>query len=75
MTIPVKIYNVSQSQLSLARHYGGITFNGRFYHYDHTDDTLTRDDVWEKARKTKAGKKAEKEKWHAVADMWGNKKD
>jgi predicted DNA-binding WGR domain protein len=38
---PEKFYNVSQTQLSIARHYGGIKYNGRQYTYNPTDDTLT----------------------------------
>ena len=41
-----RIYGVSHSQLSIARHYGGITFNGAEYRYDAASDTLTRMDVW-----------------------------
>ncbi len=38
---PEKIYNVSKSQFSLARHYGGCNFNGHYYSYDPIEDTLT----------------------------------
>jgi hypothetical protein len=68
MNRPERIYNVSQTQLSIARHYGGIKFNGADYHYDAESDTLTRMDVW-KARaaisKEDGAKaaKAEREKW------------
>lgn len=68
MNRPEQIYNVSQTQLSVARHYGGCKFNGADYHYDAASDTLTRMDVW-KARcassKEEAAKsaKAEREKW------------
>ena len=31
MTEPKKIYNWQDSQLSIARHYGGISFNGVHY--------------------------------------------
>ena len=65
---PERIYNVSQTQLSVSRFYGGCKFNGADYHYDADSDTLTRMDVW-KARcassKEEAAKvaKAEREKW------------
>lgn len=49
MNRPERIYNVSQTQLSVARHYGGCKFNGADYHYDAESDTLTRMDIW-KAR-------------------------
>ena len=45
MSAPEKIYHVSQTQLSIARHYGGCTFQGYGYTYNHVDDTLTRNDV------------------------------
>lgn len=68
MNIPERIYNVSKTQLSIARHYGGIKINGADYHYDEASDTLTRMDVW-KARcassKEEANQAAkdELEKW------------
>lgn len=64
MNRPERIYNVSQTQLSVARHYGGCKFNGADYHYDAESDTLTRMDVW-KARcaSGKEAAKAEREKW------------
>ena len=73
MNRPERIYNVSQTQLSVARHYGGCKFNGADYHYDAESDTLTRMDVW-KARiassKEEADKwaKAEREKWTKAQD-------
>lgn len=42
---PWQIFGVSRSQLSIARHYGGITYSGHGYTYDPTDDSLTRNDV------------------------------
>ena len=68
MKRPERIYNVSQTQLSVARHYGGCKFNGADYHYDAASDTLTRMDVW-KAQTASSKKdaekaaKAEREKW------------
>ena len=42
---PYGMTNVSMTQLSIARYYGGITFNGDSYTYlPHTDE-LIRDDV------------------------------
>jgi len=42
---PYGMTNVRMTQLSIARHYGGITFNGDSYTYlPHTDE-LIRDDV------------------------------
>lgn len=42
---PERICHVSQTQFSVARHYGGCTLNGRSYIYDPTTDTLVRADV------------------------------
>lgn len=41
MNHPEKIYNVSQSQLSIARWSGGIIYNGKYYRYDAKEDSLT----------------------------------
>lgn len=68
MNRPERIYNVSQTQLSIARHYGRIKFNGADYHYDAQSDTLIRMDVWKamaassKEEGAKAAK-AERDKW------------
>jgi len=40
---PEKIYQVSQTQFSIARFYGGINLNGETYTYNPIDDTLTKD--------------------------------
>jgi len=42
---PFAICSVSQSQFSIARHYGGIKFNGFPYTYIQPSDELVRDDV------------------------------
>lgn len=46
-TAPERIYHVSQSQFSVARHYGGCTAFGATYHYDEAKDELVRFDVWQ----------------------------
>ena len=38
---PEKFYHVSQTQMSVARFYGGIKVNGHEYVYDPTEDSLT----------------------------------
>lgn len=42
---PERIYNVSATQFSIARHYGGCKVNGVNYQYDAASDTLIREDV------------------------------
>lgn len=37
--------NVSMTQLSIARHYGGCTVQGKHFIYNPTDDSLIRGDV------------------------------
>lgn len=54
---PEIIHNVSATQFSIARHYGGCTVNGVYYYYDPRDDTLMREDVF-KAHAAEAKKAA-----------------
>jgi len=56
---PERIIGVSQSQFSVARHYGGCTYNGHHYHYDADTDTLIRQDVWQAQLKGDKEAKAE----------------
>ena len=61
MSHPDEIHGVSQSQFSVARHYGGITFNGAHYTYIPHEDKLVRDDILKaRAKAAKDAKKAEK---------------
>lgn len=55
---PERIYNWLDSQLSIARHYGGCTFNGADYviAYDEEGHPLVRKDV-KFPRKAKATEK------------------
>ena len=57
---PYLITGVSCSQFSLARHYGGIRYQGQDYTYSPATDELIRADVlkWVKARR-RAGSVAE----------------
>jgi len=52
--------NVSQTQLSIARHYGGCKIQGHQFFYNAADDSLIREDVgiWleNKMRTSKKGK-------------------
>lgn len=71
MNRPEEIHNVSQSQFSVARHYGGCTFSGAHYTYDADRDVLVRDDIL-KARRAKnksqalAEAREERRKWTDV---------
>lgn len=53
---PEKLYRISQTQLSIARYYGGCIFQGKEYVYNPEDDTLTRIDVFKKERKKRDGR-------------------
>ena len=48
--------NVSMTQLSIARHFGGCKVQGKNFVYNATDDSLIREDVakWIDKRKKKA---------------------
>lgn len=71
MNKPERIYNVSHTQFSVARHFGGCTFNGASYHYDAENDVLVRMDVWkallanDKAEAKRVAD-AERKKWTKV---------
>jgi hypothetical protein len=47
--------NVSNTQLSIARHFGGCNVSGKYFVYNATDDSLIREDVvkWITKRKKK----------------------
>lgn len=49
--IPEKYYNVSQTQLSIARHYGGAKVHGKYYVYNPVDDTLTLESALKRKKK------------------------
>ena len=72
---PFAIDNVTMTQFSIARHYGGISFKGYQYNYLDTEDILIRQDVEKVLRdKSKRLKKEldrrEREKWEkAVQQM------
>jgi len=65
MNAPEKIYGWMDSQLSIARFYGGIDFNGYRYVIDMADPDhpLVRQDVVKKTKKeTKKVQRSEKDK-------------
>ena len=51
---------ISNTQLSVARHYGACTYNGAAYTYADDSDALVRNDVlaWLVKERKKRGKKA-----------------
>lgn len=71
---PEIIHNVSTTQLSIARHYGGCKVNGVCYHYDPGSDTLIREDVLkvelaEKKKSTSAEKKKQQAAQQAFTEF------
>lgn len=52
--------NVSMTQLSIARHYGGVKVQGKYFVYNPNDDSLIREDIVKWVAKQK--KNASKEK-------------
>lgn len=63
MTPPERIYGWLDTQMSIARHYGGLTYQGHGYTIAPNEDRqpLVRDDVIKReARERKATIKAEK---------------
>ncbi len=59
---PEKIYNWRDTQLSVARHYGGMKFRGASYLIDYADPEhpLVRQDVLEAEKKAAKAAKAAK---------------
>jgi hypothetical protein len=45
MSNPERYANVSHTQMSIARYYGGMRVNGQRYTYNPLNDELIRDDV------------------------------
>lgn len=61
---PYAITGVQHTQLSVARHYGGISYNGESYTYVPAEDVLVRADVVKYlAKKRKAKEKAKPTTW------------
>lgn len=68
MTAPDEIHHVSQSQFSVARHFGGCTYMGQSYIYDAGQDRLIRRDVYlarlkQGKAEAKALRDAERQRW------------
>ena len=71
MTAPDEIHHVSQSQFSVARHFGGCSYMGQSYIYDAGQDRLIRRDVYLARLKqgkadAKALRDAERQRWTAA---------
>ena len=66
---PEEIHNVSASQFSIARHFGGLRLNGHNYFYDPLRDILVRDDVLK--RRAKEAEEARKAAKRAADDAQG----
>lgn len=54
------IENISHSQLSIARYYGGANINGVYYHYCNKTDRLIRYDYWKQYKALNNPKKNDK---------------
>lgn len=63
---PERYFGISHTQLSIARHYGGMTVNGTDYVYLPDTDELLRHDIWKKELKEAKGMERERRKWHAL---------
>ena len=64
--VPERIGHVSHTQLSIARHYGGITYNGASYTYLAADDCLVRNDVLKRDERLRRQHAAEeRQRWMA----------
>jgi hypothetical protein len=70
MNAPEKIFHWRNSQLSIARFYGGVKFNGHQYTIDVTDpDTpLVRADIFAAEQVSEAEKKSEEARVLADVD-------
>ena len=71
MTAPEEIHHVSQSQFSVARHFGGCSYMGQSYIYDAGQDRLIRRDVYlarlkQGKAEAKALRDAERQRWTAA---------
>ena len=74
MTAPEEIHGVSQSQFSVARHFGGCSYMGQSYIYDAGQDRLIRRDVYlarlkQGKAEAKALRDAERQRWTAAQNV------
>ena len=73
MNAPEKIYNWLNSQLSIARHGGGINYNGHSYQIDYLDPAqpLVRLDIFKAEAKARTLKAKAARKEQAVRQKQG----
>lgn len=64
--------NVSYTQLSVARHYGGAKVQGKYFVYNFEDDSLIREDVVKWMQKKLNPKKAKKKKASDEGRLFGD---
>lgn len=60
------IYNVKNTQFSIARYYGGVKINGVFYVYNPIEDSLTKESILKKT-KMKKKKDRNEELWDVIS--------
>jgi|GEM_PF-4724708 len=66
---PERMYNISQTQLSIARFSGACIFNGARYVYIEKDDMLVRSDIYKADMiAQKKWNAQEKAKWKAAGE-------
>lgn len=64
--------NVSRTQLSIARHYGGAKVGGKYFVYNFEDDSLIREDVVKWLEKKLKPKKKKKKKASDEGRLFGD---
>lgn len=76
MNTPEEIHGVSQTQLSVARYYGGCRLNGAEYVYDYSRDVLIRADVLKRrqAEEKKAKQQRKKVAKEKQGELFGDVK-
>lgn len=60
------IYNVKDTQFSIACYYGGVKINGVFYVYNPIEDSLTKESILKKT-KMKKKKDRNEELWDVIS--------
>lgn len=63
---PERYKHVQHTQMSIARHFGGIRVNGAEYVYVPETDELVRIDVWKAEKKEQKRLALERKKWEEI---------